>query len=172
MKHIITNTSVIIKTNNYYVTILKKDFNTQIIDEPILDELSFSDLKVLWKDLYGVPINIKDILRKKIELHNSASVVKSFIYNDKEYWLDKENRNSLLNLSNSSLVDIDLVLGDEIISISPLKLKSLLLKLEDYSHKCFVNTSRHLIAIKDLKHIEDIINYDYTTGYPEKVILE
>jgi hypothetical protein len=134
--------------------------------------LSFSDLKVLWKDLYGVPINIKDILKKKIELHNSSSVVKSFIYNGKEYWLDKENRNSLLNLSNSSLIDIDLVLGDEIISLSPLKLKSLLLKLEDYSHKCFVNTSRHLIAIKDLKHIEDIMSYDYTTGYPEKVILE
>jgi hypothetical protein len=105
-------------------------------------------------------------------LYNSSSVIKSFIYGGKEYWLDKENRNSLLNLSNSSLIDIDLVLGDEIISLSPLKLKSLLLKLEDYSHKCFVNTSRHLIAIKDLKHIEDIMSYDYTTGYPEKVILE
>ena len=77
-----------------------------------------------------------------------------------------------MNLSNSSLIDIDLVLGDEVISLSPLKLKGLLLKLEDYSHKCFVNTFKHLIVIKDLKNIEDIINYDYTTGYPEKVILE
>lgn len=172
MNYIIKDAEVVILTDNHKATLLKSNFNKEILDTPILNELTFADLQVLWKDLYGIPKNIKDILKKKIELYSSSSNINSFIYEGKEYWLDKNNRTSLWNLSNSSLGNLEIVIGDEIVTISSLKLKAFLLKLELYAYKCFVNTFKHLKASKKLDKLEDIINYDYTTGYPDKVTLE
>ena len=172
MNYIIKDAEVVILTDNHKATLLKSNFNKEILDTPILNELTFADLQVLWKDLYGIPKNIKDILKKKIELYSSSSNINSFIYEGKEYWLDKNDRTSLWNLSNSSLGNLEIVIGDDIINISSLKLKAFLLKLELYAYKCFVNTFKHLKAAKNLDKLEDIINYDYTTGYPEKVTLE
>ena len=36
----------------------------------------------------------------------------------------------------------------------------------------YVQTQKHLIAVDSLKTPEEVINYDYTTGYPEKIVLE
>jgi hypothetical protein len=41
-----------------------------------------------------------------------------------------------------------------------------------YAYKCYVNTFKHIKAIENLTKLEDIMNYDYTTGYPEKIVLE
>lgn len=172
MNYIIKDAEVVILTDNHKATLLKSDFNKEILNTPILNELTFADLQVLWKALYGIPKNIKDILIKKIELYSSSESINSFIYNGKEYWLDKNNRTALWNLSNSSLGNLEVVIGDEIVVMNALKLKAFLLKLEVYAYKCFVNTFKHLKKAKELNNIEDIINYDYTTGFPEKIILE
>lgn len=172
MRHIIKDASVVIVTDNHKAELPKSDFSKAILNESILQELSFDDLMTIWKDLYGIPKNLKDILKKKIEMYSSSSNINSFNYNGKEYWLDKDNRNSLWNLSNSSLGNIEFIVGDEILTMNSLKLKAFLLKLEVYAYKCFVNTFKHLKAIKDLSKLEDIINYNYTTGYPEKITLE
>lgn len=172
MKYIVKNASVVISTDNHKAEIPKNQFNKLLVNDAILEELSFEDLQKLWKDLYGIPKNIKDFLRKKIELYNDSHVIKSFIYKDKEYWLTKDNRTCLWNLSNSSLGNIEFIIGDEIVEMNSIKLKSFLLKLELYAYKCFVNTFKHLKASKDLNKLEDIITYDYTTGYPEKITLE
>lgn len=172
MKYIINATSVIVFNGNHQVVLPKKTFNTELLNNSILNELSFSDLQAIWKELYGIPKNLKEFLLKKIELYNSSSSINSFIYQGKEYWLDKNNRNSLWNISNSSLGDIEFVVGDEIITMSSLKLKAFLLKLEVYAYKCFVNKVKHLKEAKKLEKVEDMINYDYTTNYPEKITLE
>ena len=172
MIHIIKDASVVIVTDNHKAELPKNNFNNAILDEAILQELSFKDLMKIWEDLYGIPKNIKEVLKKKIELYSSSSNINSFIYQDREYWLDKNNRNSLWNLSNSSLGNIEFIIGDEILNISSLKLKAFLLKLEVYAYKCFVTTFKHLKTIQTLSTLEDIINYDYTTGYPDKITLE
>jgi NAD(P)-dependent dehydrogenase (short-subunit alcohol dehydrogenase family) len=59
-----------------------------------------------------------------------------------------------------------------IMTMSSLKLKAFLLKLEVYAYKCFVNEFKHLKAAKALVNFEDIVNYDFTTGYPDKITLE
>ena len=172
MKHIITDTSVVIFNDNHRVVFSKDNFNNEILNDAILEQLTFEDLFAIWKDLYGVPKNVKKILEKKIELYRQSSNVHSFIYKDKEYWLDKNNRICLLNLSNSSVGNVDFIVGNEIVTIPSLKLKAFLLKLEVYSYKCYVNTFKHLKAVENLIKLEDIVKYDYTTGYPEKIILQ
>lgn len=148
------------------------DFNTlykDILKSDILKYISLQELRQLF--LIGTPNNIKEFLYKKIEFYDSSSEVNSFIYKNKEYWLDSKTRSSLYNLSKTSLDTIDFVLEDEIIKTSPDRLQKFINDLEVYSYKCFVNTFKHLKSIKDLKTVEDIINYDYTTGYPEKITL-
>lgn len=172
MKYFIKDDSVVIVTDSHRVELPKINFNNLILQENILKELSFKDLMIIWDNLYGIPKNIKEILKKKIELYSSSSSINSFIYKGKEYWLDKNNRTSLWNLSNSNLGNIDFVVGDEIVTLPSLRLKAFLQKLEIYAYKCFVNTSKHLKAIKDLHTLEEIINYNYSTGYPEKITLE
>lgn len=172
MKYTINNTSVVIQNGNHEVKIPKLKFNTDILNEDILEKLSFNDLQEIWKNLYGIPGNVKQILLKKNELYRSSSNIKAFLYKGNEYWLDKNNRTCLWNLSNSSLGNVDFVVGDEIITMNSIKLKAFLLKLEVYAYKCFVNAFKHAKIIKDLTSLEDIFNYDYTTGYPEKITLE
>lgn len=172
MNYNIKEAEVVITTDNHKATLSKSNFNKEILDAEILNDLSFNDLQQLWKNLYGIPKNVKELLKKKIELYSSSSSVNSFIYEGKEYWLDKSDRTSLWNLSNSSLGNLEIILGDDVITINSIKLKAFLLKLELYAYKSYVNTFKHLKAIKQLSNLEDIMNYNYTAGYPEKVTLE
>ncbi len=50
------------------------------------------------------------------------------------------------------------------------KLLAMLQELEVYAVKCYNTTSSHLRAIDDLTmSVEEILNYDFTAGYPEKL---
>lgn len=111
------------------------------------------------------------VLEAEIKAYDTSSNVNSFYYKGKEYWLDKATRVGLQNLANCSSGPLSLLLGDEIIELELDKAKQFLSDLEIYAGKCFVNTNKHLIAIKSLKTIEDIINYNYTSGYPDKITL-
>lgn len=71
MRHIIKDASVVIVTDNHKAELPKSDFSKAILNESILQELSFDDLMTIWKDLYGIPKNLKDILKKKIEMYLS-----------------------------------------------------------------------------------------------------
>jgi hypothetical protein len=77
-----------------------------------------------------------------------------------------------MNLALCSGNTMSVVLGDEVIEVNTEDFKKFLTNLELYASKCYLQTQSHLKASKELKTIEDIINYDYTSGYPEKVILE
>ena len=98
-------------------------------------------LEVSTKDLldifvFGVPDNFKDLLLKKVRLYDASSKVNSFKYNGKEYWLDKLQRASILNLLNTPVAttadtdSMDIILGDDIYSIKPEKLADLINSLE------------------------------------------
>ena len=111
------------------------------------------------------------IIEALIRAYDKSSNVNSFYYKEKEYWLDKNTRVGLQNLANCSSDNMSLVLEDTIVELSIDKAKSFLSKLEEYAGKCYINTTKHLLAIKDFKTVEDVINYDYTTGYPDKITL-
>lgn len=172
MTYIINPTSVVIIKNNHRVELSKLNFNKEILNDAILAELSFDDLMTLWKELYGVPKNLKEILVQKIKLYHASNNIHSFNYKNKEYWLDKNDRTCLWNLSNSSLGDIEFIVGNELLTMNALKLKAFLLKLEVYAYKCHVAEFKHIRNAETLNKLEDILNYDYTTGYPDKIVLE
>jgi hypothetical protein len=47
--------------------------------------------------------------------------------------------------------------------------KILLAKIQRYADACFLVTQQHKIAVNSLTTIEAVENFDYKTGYPEKL---
>ncbi len=115
--------------------------------------------------------SLKNILKKSIVYYDNSKYVNSFYYQDKQYWLSKDIRIGLLRLIDSGAEQITLQLNDNYLIISSDKLKEFLNQLELYAGECFSTTAEHLQNIKQLSTIEELLKYDYTAKYPNKVIL-
>lgn len=174
----------IIQYKNYNIPVMSIEDYVYNNDELLLNA-SMKDLSEIF--IFGIPANFKEYLLKKVRLYDASSVVNSFKYNGKEYWLDKLQRGSILNLLNTPIAtaedtdSMDIILGDDIYSIKPEKLADLINSLEQYAYKCKVTTQKHINEINNYsdptnheeygKFIDFIINYDYMSGYPEKIEL-
>ncbi len=149
--------------------------------EDLLLSASMQDLKDIY--VFGLPSNFEELLLKKIKLYDTSSAIEGFYYKGKEYWLDKTQRASITNLLNICSEDsIEIVLGEEVYTFSKEALTELLANLEWYAHKCKVTTQKHINNIKALQlptnqeeyeeFIKFLINYDYTSDYPEKLVID
>lgn len=152
------------------------DFSSSKIlnNDSLLSEYSLTELDNIYKSkrFGNFQFLYKDILLKQSTLYDRSDNVNSFIYKNNKYWLDKQQRSCMRTLLDSGVDSIELSLGEEFITFPTDIIKTFIKDLEIYSHKCFINTAKHQQQIRSLEKIEDILNYDYTTGYPEKVILE
>ena len=163
---------VFIGNNGKFYSVDSLEIVNVLNNTELLSEHSLKELDVLYKKYFGeYQYTYPEILQQKIKIYDSSKDVNSFEYKDQSYWLDKNTRVGLMNLLNCVDDNIELVLGDNILTLSVDKAKKFLSELEVYSSKCYVNTQKHLKAIKELKSVEELINYDYTTGYPNKIIL-
>lgn len=174
----------IIQYKNYNIPVMRIEDYVYNNDE-LLFNASMKDLSEIF--IFGIPANFKEYLLKKVRLYDASSKVNSFKYNGKEYWLDKLQRASILNLLNTPIATttdtdlMDIILGDDIYSIKSEKLADLINSLEQYAYKCKVTTQKHINKINNYKDptnqkeydefIDFIVNYDYTSGYPEKIEL-
>ena len=121
-------------------------------------------------------ITLEDVLLDKIaqiENYNVSENVDIFYVNDMPMWLNRDLRNSLMsrfNAEKSKEVEVTNIWYNGLNVILPVDTAiSMLLELEIYASKCFDNTHRHLFNVKNLTTIDEIENYDYTLGYPEKL---
>ena len=107
----------------------------------------------------------------KYQIMKQDSKVNVFSFRGKDYWWDKNTRIGLDRLANSGKDSYEIVLGIDIIEVSKNELQNLLNQLEIYANKCFINTQRHLNAIENLNTPLELIEYNYTLGYPNKVVI-
>lgn len=161
------------KTNNVYQWI---DFaSTNILNNiDILSNYSLKELDNIYKEnkLGDLSYLYKDILAAQASLYDQSDNVNSFIYKGNKYWLDKQQRSCMKTVAESGLENVEVILGDFSTTLPSELLRQLILQLEAYAYKCYVVTAKHQQNIKSLQSIEDILNYDYKTGYPEKLVLE
>lgn len=159
--------------NNKPYLISDLEIGNILKNSELLSMYSMKELDELYKKYFGVyTYTYPYILSKKINIYDKSDEVNSFLLGDEKFWLDKETRVGLMNLANCSQEKMQIVLNDKIMTFSVDFVKDFLTRLEIYASQCYLQTQKHLIAVKSLKTIEDIINYDYTTGYPEKIVLE
>lgn len=157
--------------NNIEYNINKYDSISKLTEREDLLKLPLSAWKelLLLKGGYVDKGQLLVVLDKLISYYDSSEHINSFLFNGTNLWLDKATRVGLVNLVNSSVDEITLALGDQIINVPTTVAKQFLAALEVYAGKCYVNTAKHKIAIKNLKTIDELIGYDFTTDYPEKL---
>lgn len=122
--------------------------------------------------------SINDIKSRKISevtQYDLSSNVNSFYLNGMQVWLDKDTRVGLMNsisiekaagreattlwLNNINLtIDCDMAI-------------QMLSALELYALACYNKTAEHKNTISNLETIQEVNDYDYTVGYPEKLNL-
>lgn len=117
--------------------------------------------------------SIRELVLNELMEYDSSDEVNSFLLNDRKVWLDKNTRVGLMNstsIQKSAGVEISTLWLDTIkLEISCDEVIQLLGALELYALECFNKTAEHKKDILELTTVEEIINYDYTAGYPEKL---
>lgn len=111
--------------------------------------------------------------KREIEHYDSSSEVNEFYVNDVPMWLDKSTRTGLMLRFNAEIAvkKQDTVLWYGEVSI-PLQLNTavqMLYALEVYASACYDNTQAHYAAVDALETIDEVENYDFRNGYPEKL---
>ena len=113
-------------------------------------------------------------LEKRIKEYDVSDHVNEFTLAGKKMWLSKEMRVGLMNSINieKSAKKTDTVLWFEGINYTiPIDVAlQMLSQLELYALSCYNVTQQHLSEVSGLSTLEELINYDYTVGYPSKLV--
>lgn len=116
---------------------------------------------------------VKEEAIEQIEAYDTSEAVNSFTLQGKQMWLPKETRVGLVNS-----VTIEKNAGKETTTLwfdgakyeLPVDAAlQMLSALELYALECYNVTAAHKAAVSALESVEDIVTYDYTENYPEKL---
>lgn len=111
-----------------------------------------------------------------IETYDASDSVNGFILNGHEVWLDKATRVGLMNSTTIAKAmgqaTTTLWLGEAKLVVDCDKAIQLLSALEMYALECFNVTAAHKKAVTEMTTLEDVLGYDYTGGYPQKLTME
>lgn len=123
--------------------------------------------------------SIEQLKRRKIDeitQYDTSSSVNEFYLGELSMWLDKATRVGLMNSTQ-----IEKAAGNETTTLwfgtISFELNcdiaiQMLSALELYALDCYNRTAEHKANVEKLITKEDIENYDYKTGYPEKLKFE
>lgn len=111
---------------------------------------------------------------QKIYDYDASENVNAFYIGDSILWLDKDTRAGLkLRFEAESAMGITattLWYGTTPYTL-PLDIAmQILLQIECYASRCYDNTQSHYAALENLSTIEEIDAFDFTAGYPEKLV--
>ena len=152
----------------------------------VMDDLSSEMVTMFEYDAFWMDVNRKtynDVIasakREKtaeIEAYDSSPAVNGFVLNGARVWLDKATRVGLMNSTNIAKAigetTTTLWLGGAQMTVSCDKAIQLLSALEMYALQCYNVTAQHKAALEELSSIEEVLKYDFKTGYPEQLKME
>ena len=141
------------------------------------EQASMEEIKEISEGLGVDPLEyMKKAMLNYIEKYDVSSSVNSFYLNGKQEWLDKATRVGLMNSINvaqkSGSQKIELWLENYKLELDCNKAIELLSKIEMYAMNCFNATAMHKKQVSEFSNIEDFLNYDYKSGYPDKLIID
>lgn len=112
----------------------------------------------------------------ELEAYDGSDAVNSFNVDGKDMWVPADKR-AILRISieaykGISAETITKVWEGQEYTFSTTDWYNMLNQVEVYASECFNQTQRHKDAIIALGSVEDVENYDFTDGYPEKPVFE
>lgn len=154
-------------------------FDQAEVEKGGMDGETFTVHTAKYIDVEGNPetalAGAKEVVASEIKDYDNSSAVNEFIVNNVPMWLDNETRNKLAKRldvdKKSGLSETKLVYDGQVFDLPIEAAEAILLQLEQYARDCFDKTNEHQAAVKALKSVEAVIEYDYTIGYPEKLNL-
>lgn len=133
------------------------------------------DIDKRFKTEDEVIAELKVLKIDEITKYDTSSNVNVFSLNGVDVWLDRDTRVSLMNSTtiakNMGQENTILWLGTVKIVVKCDQAIQLLSALEMYALSCFNKTAEHRNNVEALSTINEIVSYDYTVGYPEKLNL-
>lgn len=115
----------------------------------------------------------KNLKRSQIEDYDKSPSVNEFTIQGMPVWLDKDTRAGLMLRLDSEIAvakqETTLWYNGYEFVLPVQQAKQMLYAIEIYASECYDNTQRHLAMVDKLESIDEVINYDFTTGYPEKL---
>ena len=141
------------------------------------EQASMEEIREISEGLGAEPLGyMKKAMLAYIEKYDASSSVNSFLLNGMEVWLDKATRVGLMNSTtiakSMGQEKTTLWLGSYQLEVDCDKAIQLLSALEMYALECFNVTASHKATVGELKTIEEVLTYDYKSGYPEKLKME
>lgn len=120
---------------------------------------------------------IEDAKREKlreIESYNSSENVDSFTINGEiTAWFSPAERSNYKNsIESAKLLDVkelSFFINGTLMTIPTEVAERLLASIQLYADTCYITTQQHKNAVEAMTEIEDVDNYDYTVGYPERL---
>ncbi len=110
-----------------------------------------------------------------VNAYDTSEAVNSFIMGGKKVWLDKATRVGLMNSTTiakaSGSKTTTFWFGGIKIEVDCDKAIGILSDLEMYALDCYNVTASHKAAVESLATLEDVMAYDYTQGYPDKLTI-
>jgi len=110
---------------------------------------------------------------KKKDVQNYASNdLKAVSINGEDVWFDSEKRTSIVRSieaeRNLGQTTTKLEVNGHIYEMTIVSALTLMDNIDKYSKDCYINTVSHENTIDTLTDLQAVMEYDYTTGYPEK----
>lgn len=115
----------------------------------------------------------KEQLIEEIDEHDTSSDVNSFTLGGKQMWLPKETRVGLVNSITiekaAGKKNTTLWFDGEKYELPVDDALQMLSALELYALECYNVTAAHKSNVMALESVDDVVAYDYESGYPDKL---
>lgn len=115
----------------------------------------------------------RDMVLRAITAYDSSANVNGFTIQGRRLWLDRNTRAALMRRFEaekaSGVKKTTLWYGEGKFDMPVDTAIQMLNAIEIYACKCFDVTAAHKAKVSELATIDEVIGYDYKTGYPEQL---
>ena len=138
-----------------------------------VDRLSPYVHPLILNPFFGYAAGDRNILTTAVDetVKEYALLDGAFIINGEKYWLTKPMRESLVTsldrFQKAGIDNFPFVLGSIQTQLPCNVLDGMITQLEVYATQCMGVTTAHQMAAQALQTEEELLDYDYTNGYPE-----
>lgn len=109
----------------------------------------------------------------EIDEYDISPAVNEFFIGNQSLWLDKATRTglnfSLIMEEEAGRTESTLWYNNICFTLPISLFKQMLQQLELYAKDCYNVTAQHKVEVENLETREEVIAYDITSGYPEKL---
>lgn len=145
--------------------------NSDVKDYDVLVDWIRGCLDGTYKNLLD---EVKAKVLAKIDVYDKSENVNSFTLDGQNMWLDKSTRVGLMNSTNiekgAGHENTTLWFGEQSYTIPCETAIQMLSSLELYALNCYNVTAQHKSLVEAMETVEELESYDYTDGYPEKLV--